>query len=595
MVIQNHLSDLDKLIDLGGGNKELVSERAKLLQELFDLNSKTSLDLFQKAKIRWVIEGDENSKYFHGIINKKDQLEDLEKNISYEEIKKRYVNVVPINLRVLMDLPSNFSWWLLSQMSSPQLNGANGSKVAYLLLWVPFLLMEARQQNLNFAKDKQNVATIVNVLKCFFLASGLKINLHKSKLMGIGIPKTKVRSTAESIGCSTFVSPFNFLGVKVGGLMSRRSSWDDVIGKLSSRLSKWKLKALSIGGRLTLIKSVLSSLPLYQMSSSKCPMGVISNLESIRHNFFNGVTNSDRKLALIGWQKAMYGKRGALDSLQAVSSRNSPWMDIIREFRRLSLKEVPLKLTYPRLFSLELDKNISIADKMRDTSLISSFRRVPRGGIEEDQVTRLRNSLTNVILSQSLDRWVWNLESSGDFSVKSARSFIDDTLLPKTDVPTRWVKVVPIKINIFAWKVSLDKLPTRLNLSLRGVDIPSIICPLCSISVESTSHLLFSCHLSRSLMHKVARWWDLDVQDFYSYGDWLVWLSNIRLPSKLKGILEGVKRDSDVFTLYELYGMIKELGLADYNQISFTHFRIPGISLDDGLVPQMADADVINY
>ncbi|GJW92168.1 RNA-directed DNA polymerase, eukaryota [Tanacetum coccineum] len=142
MVIQNCLSDLDKIIDLGNGNEELVNERAKLLHELFDLNSKTSLDLLQKAKIRWAIEGDENSKYFHGIINKKrsqlairgvlaegewimdpsnvkqellnhfanrfatpnsprvvleylfpnvltsDQLDDLEKNISYEEIKK---------------------------------------------------------------------------------------------------------------------------------------------------------------------------------------------------------------------------------------------------------------------------------------------------------------------------------------------------------------------------------------------------------------------------------------------------------------------------------------------------------------------------
>ncbi|GJV07145.1 RNA-directed DNA polymerase, eukaryota [Tanacetum coccineum] len=72
--------------------------------------------------------------------------------------------------------------------------------------------------------DKQNVATLVNVLKCFFLASGLKINLHKSKLMGIGIPHEEVLSAVESIGCSTFDVPFNFIGVKVGGLMSRRSS-----------------------------------------------------------------------------------------------------------------------------------------------------------------------------------------------------------------------------------------------------------------------------------------------------------------------------------------------------------------------------------
>ncbi|GJV05223.1 hypothetical protein Tco_1338792 [Tanacetum coccineum] len=52
-------------------NEDLVSERSKLLKELYDFNSNASLDMIQKAKIRWAIEGDENSKYFHGIINKK--------------------------------------------------------------------------------------------------------------------------------------------------------------------------------------------------------------------------------------------------------------------------------------------------------------------------------------------------------------------------------------------------------------------------------------------------------------------------------------------------------------------------------------------
>lgn len=42
-----------------------------MLKGLYDINSTASLDMFQKAKIRWAIKGDENSKYFHGIINKK--------------------------------------------------------------------------------------------------------------------------------------------------------------------------------------------------------------------------------------------------------------------------------------------------------------------------------------------------------------------------------------------------------------------------------------------------------------------------------------------------------------------------------------------
>nr|GEX22155.1 hypothetical protein [Tanacetum cinerariifolium] len=79
------------------------------------------------------------------------------------------------------------------------------------------------------------------------------------------------------------------------------------------------------------------------------------------------------------------------------------------------------------------------------------FRRVPRGGIKEEQLRLLDNSLSHIILPEISDRWTWNLESSGEFSLKSARVFIDDSLLPKANAATGWIKVVTIKINIFAW------------------------------------------------------------------------------------------------------------------------------------------------
>ncbi|GJS81955.1 RNA-directed DNA polymerase, eukaryota [Tanacetum coccineum] len=192
------------------------------------------------------------------------------------------------------------------------------------------------------------------------------------------------------------------------------------------------------------------------------------------------------------------------------------------------------------MYFLELDKHVSAASKLRANSLISSFRRSPRSGIEKEQLLLLISNTSSVILPNISDRWSWLLDPSGDFSVKSTREFIDDSMLPKTDVPTRWVKSIPIKINIFAWRISLDKLSTRLNLSLRGLDIPSIICPLCSIAVESTSHLLFSCQLARQLMIKVVHWWELEYQDFHSYEDWLLWFKNLRVSKRLKDVFEGV-------------------------------------------------------
>ncbi|GJZ07208.1 RNA-directed DNA polymerase, eukaryota [Tanacetum coccineum] len=87
--------------------------------------------------------------------------------------------------------------------------------------------------------DKANVITIVNMLKCFYLASGLKINIQKSKIMGIGTSQEEVDVAANVIGCNTFSSPFNYLGVKVGSSSSRSNFWDETSTGSSLRSSTW--------------------------------------------------------------------------------------------------------------------------------------------------------------------------------------------------------------------------------------------------------------------------------------------------------------------------------------------------------------------
>ncbi|GKF30757.1 RNA-directed DNA polymerase, eukaryota [Tanacetum coccineum] len=146
-----------------------------------------------------------------------------------------------------------------------------------------------------------------------------------------------------------------------------------------------------------------------------------------------------------------------------------------------------------------------------------------------------------VILSNMDDRWFWDLNGDGVFQVKDVRFMLDEAFLPKMEVLTRWIKSIPIKVNVFAWKLYLDRLPTRSNLSRRNVSLPSLACPLCDHVLEDdSSYLFFGCSVTKDIQKLICRWWNLDVHPYESYEDWLSWFKYIRLGSKTKEVLEGV-------------------------------------------------------
>jgi len=62
-----------------------------------------------------------------------------------------------------------------------------------------------------------------------------------------------------------------YLGLPIGGDARRLSFWNPVLERLKSRLSDWKSRNLSYGGRLVLLKFVLSSLPVYALSFLELP------------------------------------------------------------------------------------------------------------------------------------------------------------------------------------------------------------------------------------------------------------------------------------------------------------------------------------
>ncbi|GJY76054.1 zinc finger, CCHC-type containing protein [Tanacetum coccineum] len=163
-----------------------------------------------------------------------------------------------------------------------------------------------------------------------------------------------------------------------------------------------------------------------------------------------------------------------------------------------------------------------------------------RGGIEAQQLAHLQNLVGTSILSNSDDRWVCNLNGDGSFQVKNIRCLLDEYFLPNDPVATRWVKFIPIKINVFAWRVYLDRLPTRLNLNRRNIQVLDQSCPVCKDAAEEVSHLFFSCPLAVDVHRLICRWWNLTWSPLSSYEEWLSWFKDIRLGYILKCMLEGI-------------------------------------------------------
>ncbi|GJY98751.1 RNA-directed DNA polymerase, eukaryota [Tanacetum coccineum] len=742
-ILQN-LSEADKSIDRGLGNEEIILKRTKLLKELQELNYLDASEISQKAKVRWSIEGDENTKYFHGILNKKrsqlairgtlvngewisnpvgvkrefyshfknqfspsytprlsfdfvfpnrlstDQVEDLERLVTYDEVKRAvwdcgankspgpdgftfeffrkfwktldqdvfqavsdffenghiprgcnasFIALIPkihdakivkdfrpisligsiykIITKILANRLCNVLPCLISEVQSAFVSNRNildgpfildellqwckhkrkramifkvdfekafdSVKWDYLIdtlrafgfgqkwcSWIngcfetatgsvlvngsptsefqfhrglkqgdpisPFLfilIMETLHlsfkrvieanlfkgisinasfsiSHLFYADDvvfigewnSSNIKTVAKVLNCFYLASGLKINFHKSKLMGVGVNSNEVESVANLVGCSTFSSPFKYLGVIVGDNMSRLKPWEDVISKVSNRLSNWKLKTLSI--------AVVSFHSSYAWQS----WGPF---------FLRHVIREMHALNSKGIDLMQFLKKKLCND-ENTSFWDDKWHD-----------DGPFESLYPRLHALETCKSISVASKLSQPSLIHSFRRPPRGGVEEEQFSLFGSRTTGISLPNMCDRWFWSLESSGDFSVKSTRICIDDNISPKNDVPTRWVKIIPIKVNIHAWKVFLDKIPTRLNLSLEGWTVPSILLLFVTrYGGIYISHFLLLSFISTSLEQILAMEWEMDSISFDRYEDWLSMLNNTRFPKQLR-------------------------------------------------------------
>nr|GEX06180.1 putative RNA-directed DNA polymerase, eukaryota, reverse transcriptase zinc-binding domain protein [Tanacetum cinerariifolium] len=247
-----------------------------------------------------------------------------------------------------------------------------------------------------------NLKNLITILNCFHLASGLRINVTKNQVMGVGVPLDIVNQGAALFGCEVLQTPFKYPGVTI-----------------------------------TLLKSVLGAVPLYTLSIYKAPVGVLHEMEMIRNKFFIGGDSLEKKMTWIAWNKVLASKKkgglgvssfhalnralllkwvwrflshdGSLwshvicamygSSLESHSTNiSSIWCHIIREIQSLTLKgfeflsHCKIRVGNGHNTRFWLDKHI-------------------RDGAERHQWLELLSLLDSVVLSSSADRWFCDMQS----------------------------------------------------------------------------------------------------------------------------------------------------------------------------------------
>jgi len=145
-----------------------------------------------------------------------------------------------------------------------------------------------------------NIGNMASTLKRIGAASGLHINILKSRLI---FPKTLhhklTRVLSHSVRIPASTSFGKYLGIPLVTHKPKLVDGKDLLHKFNERLVGWQTHFTNFAGCVTLIKSVLTSLPVYHMQTTLLPPKVISGMEKIMRRSLWNKKGSSRHLAQV--------------------------------------------------------------------------------------------------------------------------------------------------------------------------------------------------------------------------------------------------------------------------------------------------------
>ena len=195
--------------------------------------------------------------------------------------------------------------------------------------------------------NHDDLAAVQSCLTQFQNWSGLSINKRKSAITFSRnvSPSCKI-SLRNLIGLNQPTSKNFYLGLPTHIQRGHQAQFNTILEKINSRISGWKAKILSQAAKATLIKSVLSSIPSYWMSSFKLPKSICSKIDAKLRDFFWGFIDSGHHMYPKAWDSLCkpksaggLGFRRAHDINNALisklgwiiaSSADKPWANLLQ-------------------------------------------------------------------------------------------------------------------------------------------------------------------------------------------------------------------------------------------------------------------------
>lgn len=402
-------------------------------------------------------------------------------------------------------------------------------------------------------------ATIVSVrnlqklLAVYEQGSGQLINVSKSGFLLH--PKTNV-STANQISRMTgFIRhsfPLKYLGFPLVLGRRKKVHFAGIIHSIQRRISGWKSSLLSQGAKLTLIRHVLTSIPIYTLSTTSLHSGTHQLLEQSFANFFWGSSPNGNKRHWISWdlicRPISQGGLGIMSLRQmdialrvkmlwqALHS-TSLWASYFRtkHIGQLHLRDVtfhrmagPARRSWMKAKQLILQYHRIIIGDGRNTNFwhdhwigqhcLSDF--LPDNSIPNSTITvkdflqhpqreeidllnsfipaHLKTAIVHTTLNLENDIPVWSLSSSGQCTVASTKKVLTDSPFNQSAIQwaSLWSPWLPIKISVHIWKILHNCLPVDRNIQRLGIQISSK-CSCCQAPQgESLNHLFIHSELA---------------------------------------------------------------------------------------------------